>query len=121
MGDENTTTDPGRLARIERELAEYLLAADAGAAPDPAAWLAAHAELQPELGELLAAEGGLQRLADPLRPVPGRATQPEGPTRGAGAHHAEPLRTVVEDPDATTPLPRPDTDPGVRTGHTDGG
>jgi hypothetical protein len=68
MSDIDPAPDPDRLACIEQALAEYLLAADAGAARDPALWLARYPDLQPELGELLAAEAGLRRLAGPLRP-----------------------------------------------------
>jgi WD40 repeat protein len=66
MSGDEPTPDLNRLVRIERALAEYLLAVDAGTAPDPVDWLAGYADLQPELGELLAAEAGLQRLAEPL-------------------------------------------------------
>jgi hypothetical protein len=68
MSSEPTASDPGRSRRIERALAEYLLAADAGQAPDPAAWLDRYPDLQPELGQLLAMEEGLGRMAAPVRP-----------------------------------------------------
>src|SRR5262249_37053641 len=84
MSGDESTPDPDRMAGIDRALAEYLLAADAGSAPEPAAWLARYPDLQPELGELLVAEVGLQRLADPLRPAPGQAIATNAPTTVAG-------------------------------------
>src|SRR5262249_7913827 len=89
MIDDAPTSDPDRLARIERALAEYLLAAGAGTAPDPAAWLAQYPDLQPELGELLAAEAALRRLADPLRPAPDQAMAAEEPTGRSGEHRTD--------------------------------
>src|SRR5262245_33147741 len=107
MSGDDSTPNPDRLARIERALAKYLLAADAGDAHDPAAWLALYPDLQPELGELLAAEANLRRLADPLRPAPSQAMAVEDPTLGAGEDHANPLRTIADHSDAAMPLPWP--------------
>jgi tetratricopeptide (TPR) repeat protein len=120
MSGDDPTRDPDRLARIERALAEYLLAADAGAAPESAAWLAQYPRLQPELGELLAAEAGLRRLADPLRPVPGQAMAAEAATVGSGEHLAEQVKTIAGDSDAAAPLPPLAIDPGVTTDRLDG-
>src|SRR5262245_36564037 len=120
MIEDDRTPDPDRLARIERALAEYLLAADAGTAPDPASWLAGHADLQPELGELLDAEAGLRRLAGPLRPARGQKMAPEAATVGTGEHHADQLRTIADHWEAATPSPRPAPDPVVTTDRVDG-
>jgi WD40 repeat protein len=120
MSGDDPTPDPDRLARIERALAEYLLAADAGIAPDPAAWLAGYADLQPELGELLAAEAGLRRLADPLRPAPGQGMTPEDPTWGVGEHQADQLGTIADHSDAAIPAPQPAIGPGVTTDRVNG-
>ncbi len=88
------------------------MAADAGAAPEPTAWLARHPDLQPELGELLAAEVGLRQLADPLRPAPGQVMIPGAPTTFATEDHAG--------PDDTQPASRTSADPGVTTDRDDG-
>jgi hypothetical protein len=118
-GDE-PTPDPDRMARIDRALADYLLAADTGAAPEPAAWLARYPELRPELGELLAAEVGLQRLADPLRPEPGRAMIPAAPQTVAQEDHTDPPRAGAGVPDETQPASRTSADPEVTTDRVDG-
>src|SRR5947209_6996602 len=115
------TPDPGRLARVERALAEYLLAADAGRPLDPAEFAARHPELQPELEELLAAEAELRRLSDPLRPE-GRAGpgEPGGPgerteSTGTLASMPRPARdsapTQAEGPGAPSVEPTLDHSP----------
>jgi tetratricopeptide (TPR) repeat protein len=120
MSGDESTPDPDRMARIDRALAEYLLAADAGAAPEPAAWLARYPDLQPELGELLAAEVGLQRLADPLRPDPGQLTPPGAPTTLAGEHLTDPIRAGAGGSDETQPVAWTSADPGMMTDPVDG-
>jgi WD40 repeat protein/tRNA A-37 threonylcarbamoyl transferase component Bud32 len=117
---DDPTPDPDRLARIERALAEYLLTSDAGTAPDPAAWLARYPDLQPELGELLAAEAGLRRLADPLRHAPGQVMSPEALTSGPGGHHADLAETMADHSESATSAPWPAPDPGVTTDPVDG-
>jgi tetratricopeptide (TPR) repeat protein/predicted Ser/Thr protein kinase len=117
---DDPTPDLDRAARIERALAEYLLASDAGAAADPAAWLAQYPELQPELGELLAAEAGLRRLADPLRHAPGQVISPEASTSGPGGHHADLAETIAGHSESATSASRPAPDPRAATDRVDG-
>ena len=89
MSRDATTPGPERARRIERALEDYLLAADAGRAPDPREWLDHHPDLQPELGELLAVQEGLERLVSPLRP----ARAPAEPTATV---EAAPVRSPGE-------------------------
>jgi WD40 repeat protein len=63
-------TNPDLQRRVEEAMAEYLTAADAGAAPAPADFLARYPELQVELAEFLADQAGLARLVEPLRAGP---------------------------------------------------
>jgi hypothetical protein len=51
-------------------MAEYLMAADAGRAPEPAAFLARYPDLRVELSEFLTDQAGLVRLVEPLRAGP---------------------------------------------------
>ena len=55
-------------------MAEYLMAADAGRAPEPAAFLARYPDLRAELTEFLADQAGLERLVEPLRAGPAAST-----------------------------------------------
>src|SRR5262245_61732208 len=64
-----STPNPERRRRLEAAMAEYLLAADAGRAPDSSAWLAQYPDLHPELAEFLADMAGLDRLVWPQRPA----------------------------------------------------
>jgi WD40 repeat protein/serine/threonine protein kinase len=121
MSGDEPTPDPDRMARVDRALAEYLLAVDARSAPEPVAWLARHPDLQPELGEVLTAELGLRRLADPLRLDPGPAMASGAPTTVAGEHHADPPQASAGGPDETQPASRTSADPGVTTDRVDGG
>jgi hypothetical protein len=66
-GDTETMAD--RRQRLERAVAAYLEAVDAGHTPDPDRWLARYPELQPELAEFLADQAHLDRLVGPLRPA----------------------------------------------------
>ena len=68
-------------------MAEYLIAADAGRAPEPEGWLGRYPDLRPELAEFLADHAGLNRLVGPLRPAVAHAADP-GPTQ-AGSDSAE--------------------------------
>ncbi len=65
-----TATNPDPQRRLEEAMAEYLMAADAGRAPEPAAFLARYPDLQAELAEFLADQAGLARLVEPLRAAP---------------------------------------------------
>ena len=65
---EPTTTNPERRARLEAAMAEYLIAADAGKAPEPEGWLARHPDLRAELAEFLADHAGLDGSSE-LRPA----------------------------------------------------
>jgi hypothetical protein len=83
-GETETTSD--RQQRLERAVADYLEAADAGRDPDPAAWLARYSDLQPELGQFLADQARLDRLVGPLRPAVaggGCGASPPSPTETA--------------------------------------
>ena len=57
----------GRAGALEEVLAEYLLAAEAGAAPGRDAFVAAHPELAGELRAFFEDEERFNRLADPFR------------------------------------------------------
>src|SRR5262245_49394276 len=94
---QKSTPNPERRRRLEVAMAEYLLAADAGRAPDPRAWLAQHPDLQPELAEFLADQAGLDQLVRPLRPAPA----PD--QAGAGRRTAE--ETAQATPGPTGPEP----------------
>ncbi|MFO0890221.1 MAG: protein kinase [Isosphaeraceae bacterium] len=93
-------SDPStsRERRLDEAIASFLAAIDAGAAPRADEWLAAHADLAPELGSFLQQYLQFDELANPLR----RA--------------AEPPR--VHPPDATppdTPPPGQTSDPNLTT------
>src|SRR5687767_1414840 len=77
-----------REARLEQVLAEYLLAADQGAAPDPRAFAAAHPEFAADLAEFFADREQFRQLAG--APA-GPAVDPAGETRPA---HADPGRSA---------------------------
>jgi hypothetical protein len=55
-----------RERRVNEILAEYLLAMDAGEAPDREAWIAAHPEFADELEEFLAGTERFERLSESL-------------------------------------------------------
>jgi tRNA A-37 threonylcarbamoyl transferase component Bud32 len=81
-----------RERRVDEAIASYLAALDAGEAPGPEQWLAAHPDLAPELESFLRQYREVNDLADPLR----RAAVAEG----------------LASPDATqpaTPLPPPES------------
>lgn len=63
-------TGPDREQAIERVIAEYLAAEDAGTIPDRAAILAAHPELAPDLRSFFGEHDRFGRLAAPLRGDP---------------------------------------------------
>ena len=65
-----TATNPDPQRRLEEAMADYLMAADAGRAPDHTAFLARYPDLQAELAEFLADQAGLARLVEPLRAGP---------------------------------------------------
>ncbi len=121
--DLTTSPDPDRLSRIEHALAEYMLLDDDSRAPDVAAFAARYPDLQPELGDLLAAEAALRRLAGPLR-IEGRGPDIDGagnpdPSPSTGTDFEPSLtrddRRRGSDPDPTVPVaPRSDepTEPG---------
>src|SRR4051812_9826461 len=71
-----------REARLERALADYLHAAEAGAAPSQDELLARHPDLADELRSFLANREALERLAAPLKaqghPL-SETVGPEGP------------------------------------------
>lgn len=91
MGDQTMPTDPGRRARLEAAMAEYLLAADAGAAPGREEFLARHPELRAELEAFLADQSAVGHLVREAAPVDPGATAawesgaaPVGPTTEPG-------------------------------------
>jgi hypothetical protein len=118
MIDDGPTHDPDRTSRIERALAEFFRAVDAGAPPDVAAWLDHHADLQPELGELVAAEAGLRRAAEASRTDPGQTT-PEAATSGSGERSEVRDRAVTDLTEEATPSPRPAVDAEATTDRVD--
>jgi WD40 repeat protein len=56
-----------RDAEIERLLAGYLEAAEAGTAPPPAEWIDRHSEYRAELAEFFALRRDIEKLATPIR------------------------------------------------------
>jgi hypothetical protein len=111
---------PDRQERLERAIADYLEAVDAGRAPDPGRWLARHADLQPELAEFLVDQARLDRLVGPLRwrpggqgdaspPPPAETAASAPPTQGPPADPAPPAGETTEpsdDGDDGAELPR---------------
>jgi WD40 repeat protein/predicted Ser/Thr protein kinase len=93
---EPTAKDPDHRERLEQAIAEYLMAADAGRAPEPATFLARYPDLQAELAEFLADQAGVARLVEPLRvgpaPMQGAATAVTLP----GGESA-PVATIADD------------------------
>ncbi|HYH68837.1 MAG TPA: protein kinase [Urbifossiella sp.] len=72
------TLPPDRDARLERVLADYLHAAEAGAPPDRAALLAAHPDLADDLASFLRNRSAVERVAAPLRARPPLAETLDG-------------------------------------------
>ena len=91
MPDE--TLPPDRDARLERVLADYLHAAEAGAPPDRAALLAAHPDLAPDIDSFLRNRSAVERVAAPLRDRPPLAetldgsAAPDGPGPGTAVRY----------------------------------
>jgi WD40 repeat protein/predicted Ser/Thr protein kinase len=67
---DSTATHPEPERRLEEAIAEYVMAADAGRAPELSAFLARYSDLRAELAEFLANQAGLSRLVEPLRAGP---------------------------------------------------
>jgi WD40 repeat protein len=67
-----STVDPeaDRRRRLDEAIADYLVAADAGRAPESGTFLARYPDLRDELAQFLADRAGLDRLFAPLRPAP---------------------------------------------------
>jgi tRNA A-37 threonylcarbamoyl transferase component Bud32 len=65
-----TDPDADRRRRLDEAIAEYLVAADAGRAPEAGVFLARHPDLRAELAQFLADRAGLEQLFEPLRPAP---------------------------------------------------
>ena len=65
-----SATNPNPQRRLEEAMADYLMAADAGRSPEPAAFLARYPDLGTELAEFLADQAGWARLVEPLRAGP---------------------------------------------------
>lgn len=72
--NDSTAANPDLQRRLEEAMADYLMAADAGRAPEPGAFLARYPDLEAELGEFLSDQAGLARLVEPLR-WPGRVVR----------------------------------------------
>jgi tetratricopeptide (TPR) repeat protein/predicted Ser/Thr protein kinase len=89
-----TETMADRQQRLERAIAAYLEAADAGRAPDPGPWLARYRDLQPELGQFLADQAHLDGLVGPLRPAA---------AGGEGDAPTQPLSGMAKAPPETRP------------------
>ncbi len=66
-----------RQRRLEEAMAQYLVAADAGRAPQADDLLALYPDLRDELVAFLADRAGLSRLVEPLRGAPVHAGAPE--------------------------------------------
>ena len=121
-GDTETMAD--RQQRLERAVAAYLEAADAGRAPDPGPWLARFPDLQPELGQFLADQARLDRLVGPLRPTaaggngdtsPPRPTEAAAsvpPTQGTPDDLTRPAGETTERPPGQPPSDGPGPPPG---------
>ncbi|HYH66406.1 MAG TPA: WD40 repeat domain-containing serine/threonine protein kinase, partial [Urbifossiella sp.] len=76
MADE--TLPPDRDARLERVLADYLHADEAGTPPDRDALLAAHPDLADEIASFLRNRSAVERVAAPLRDRPPLAETIDG-------------------------------------------
>ena len=81
--------NPDREGRLEAAMAEYMIAADEGRAPEPESFLACYPDLRAELAEFLADQAGLARLIEPLCAIPadeldvtGTGVLPSSPTAG---------------------------------------
>jgi hypothetical protein len=96
----DTVTMSDRQERLERAVASYLEAADAGRAPDPGRWLARHPDLQPELGLFLADQARIDGLVGPLRLA---VAGDEGDTTRSLNGSADPAETQGSSPDRTRP------------------
>jgi serine/threonine-protein kinase len=94
---DDTPGPAGREDRVNGVIAEYLRAAQAGAAPDRAALLAAHPDLAVELTEFLADLDCFASAAGPLREL-GRETP-------------DPRRPEADTPTGDFPPPGPDAGP----------
>ncbi len=88
------TSDLGRRQRLDEAMAEFLVDADAGRAPEREAFLTRYPDLRDELTAFLDDRANLERLVEPLRGSPG---SPESTQRGSteAGHH-------VTDPDRAT-------------------
>jgi len=70
-----------RDAELERLLAEYLEAAEAGAAPPPAVWVERHPGYRAELAEFFALRRDFEALAAPIRDAAPRRPWPTTDSR----------------------------------------
>ena len=80
-----TTPNADRQHRLEEAMAEYLLAADAGRAPQAEDFLARYPDLRAELAAFIADQAGLAKVIEPLA---GR-TGPAGCPRQLASHPVE--------------------------------
>ncbi len=70
--------DPSvREQRVDEVIAAYLEAADAGEAPDPKEFIAAHSDIAGELESFFANRDEFDRMAEPLQPTVGAAPRPQ--------------------------------------------
>ena len=93
-----TNLSTSREHRVDEAIASYLAALDAGEAPRPEDWLAAHPDLAPELESFLLQYRQVDELADPLR----RAAEAEGLAAPDATQPATPSPPPASDPEAAS-------------------
>jgi serine/threonine protein kinase/outer membrane protein assembly factor BamB len=86
---------PSRDERLDQLLADYIQNAEAGHAPLPAEFIAAHPEFDVELGEFFSDRQRFARALQPLHPIHEQAAVP-GPTGNPSSAASEP--TVMAGP-----------------------
>ncbi|MCY2962424.1 MAG: protein kinase [Planctomycetota bacterium] len=86
MPDPRPMSDSDRPSRLDQVLADYLNRVEAGAAPDPADWIAQHPDLADELRSFLRNRESVGRLAEAFREItdtPTLVAEPSGAGVGA--------------------------------------
>jgi WD40 repeat protein len=75
-------TNPPSHDRLDAVITAYLKAAEAGADPDPAEWLARYPDLKAKLTDFFSMQRSLDRVAAPLRDAPTLGATPTGVALG---------------------------------------